>query len=386
MIIDEIKDFKDFGKVISYLSQIAPFLCMINMMPANINEIEKMGCQEYSLQTRKIMPKKLYKYFPNTVETKTGANYSIQALRDNTVYMQTPNNFDDVYDSDINIDFEKYQKLRLIEYCNRCGIEVDKTLSMQEIGNIFLNVIYTSFKNFNDSRNAFIQKPDSEIKQLSNELFCTRLEINLRENNNDLGIAIGKTIFDEFNEFNDRLKNTFRVTCFATTPYSQLMWGGAYADCHRGFCLEYEILPNEEKYQEIYQNLYPMIYCKIRPDITERLIKIQDERMNKDALWNIYFHGALRKSIDWAFQNEWRLLLPMEKNQKASKYCMPFFPITKVYLGNRMPPIKRKEIIDICNEKNIPYIGVKRKSNVFEMEDCAIKCEECFKYKNNLHK
>ena len=386
MIIDEIKDFKDFGKVISYLSQIAPFLCMINMMPANINEIEKMGCQEYSLQTRKIMPKKLYKYFPNTIEERTKANYSIQALRDNTVYMQTPNNFDDVYDSDINIDFEKYQKLRLIEYCSRCGIEVDKTLSMQEIGNIFLNVIYTSFKNFNDSRNAFIQKPDSEIKQLSNELFCTRLEINLRENNNDLGIAIGKTIFDEFNEFNDRLKNTFRVTCFATTPYSQLMWGGAYADCHRGFCLEYEILPNEEKYQEIYQNLYPMIYCKIRPDITERLIKIQDERMNKDALWNIYFHGALRKSIDWAFQNEWRLLLPMEKNQEASKYCMPFFPITKVYLGNRMPPIKRKEIIDICNEKNIHYIGVKRKSNVFEMEDCAIKCEECFKYKNNLHK
>ena len=55
------------------------------------------------------------------------------------------------------------------------------------------------------------------------------------------------------------------------------------------------ILPNEEKYQEIYQNLYPMIYCKIRPDITERLIKIQDERMNKEALWNIYFHGALRK-------------------------------------------------------------------------------------------
>ena len=29
-------------------------------------------------------------------------------------------------------DFEKYQKLRLIEYCSRCGIEVDKTLSMQE--------------------------------------------------------------------------------------------------------------------------------------------------------------------------------------------------------------------------------------------------------------
>ena len=36
------------------------------------------------------------------------------------------------------------------------------------------------------------KKPDSEIKQLSNELFCTRWKLNLRENNNDLGIAIGK--------------------------------------------------------------------------------------------------------------------------------------------------------------------------------------------------
>ena len=382
----DIDKIKNINEVASNFLQMVPFLCIINNKAMNINEVEKMGCQEYSLQVKNMMPKKLYKYFPNTVETKTGANYSIQALRDNTVYMQTPNNFDDVYDSDINIDFEKYQKLRLIEYCNRCGIKVDKALSTQEIGNIFLNALYTSFKNFNDSRKAFVQKPDSEIKQLSNELFCTRLEINLRENNNDLGKAVGKIISDEFNEFNDRLKNMFRVSCFATTPYSQLMWGGAYADCHRGFCLEYEVLPNDNKYQEIYLNLFPMIYCKNRPDMTEYIMRIQNEDITEKDLWNIYFHGALRKSIDWAFQNEWRLLLLMEKNQEASKYCIPFFPITKVYLGNRMPPIKRKEIIDICNEKNIPYIGVKRKSNVFEMEDCAIKCEECFKYKNDLHK
>ena len=51
-----------------------------------------------------------------------------------------------------------------------------------------------------------------------------------------------------------------------------------------------------------------------------------------------------------------------------------------------MSSIKRKEIIDICNEKNIPYIGVTRNLNVFEMEDCTVKCEDCFTYKNNLHK
>ena len=90
--------------------------------------------------------------------------------------------------------------------------------------------------------------------------------------------------------------------------------------------------------------------------------------------------GYLRKSIDWAFQNEWRLLLPMERNMAAKYYCVPFFPFTKVFLGNRMPQAARKEIIDICHDRNIPYIGVTRNPNIFEMQECAIKCEDCPNY------
>ena len=163
------------------------------------------------------------------------------------------------------------------------------------------------------------------------------------------------------------------------------MWGGAYADCHRGFCIEYTVLPGDKRYQDIYQNLYPMIYCKTRPNMTERLVKIQDAEITEDGLWDIYSNGALRKSIDWAFQNEWRLLLPM-RCENISDYNVEFFPITKVFLGNRMSPEKRREIIEICNHKNIPYIGVMRNPNVFEMQDCAIKCEDCFRYNGNIQK
>lgn len=56
---------------------------------------------------------------------------------------------------------------------------------------------------------------------------------------------------------------------------------------------------------------------------------------------------------------------------------MKFFPITKVYLGNRIPAAQRKEIIEICHEKNIPYVGVKRNPHIFEMQDCEMKCEDC---------
>lgn len=34
---------------------------------------------------------------------------------------------------------------------------------------------------------------------------------------------------------------------------------------------------------------------------------MKSENISDETLWNIYFHGTLRKSIDWNFQNEWRL-------------------------------------------------------------------------------
>lgn len=128
-----------------------------------------------------------------------------------------------------------------------------------------------------------------------------------------------------------------------------------------------------------------MIYCKTRPNMTERLAKVEDNDLTKEWLWDIYFHGALRKSIDWAFQNEWRLLLPMGSNLKDSGYNIPFFPITKVFLGNRMPPKERQEIIDICKVRKIPYVGVRRNPVIFEMEECPDKCEACPNYNNEFH-
>ena len=81
--------------------------------------------------------------------------------------------------------------------------------------------------------------------------------------------------------------------------------------------MEYTVLPNDKNYQTVFQNLFPMIYCKTRPNMT---------------------------------------------------------------------PEKRKEIIEICHSKNIPYVGIMRNPSVFEMQDCSIKCEDCLRYKGNIQK
>lgn len=42
---------------------------------------------------------------------------------------------------------------------------------------------------------------------------------------------------------------------------------------------------------------------------------------------------------------------------------------------------KRKELINICKERNIPYVGVKKNKYFFEMQEC----ENCPVYIQDLH-
>lgn len=377
----------DISNLISVFQQSAPKFaisyCIVNGAVMRLSEIQEMGYNKFAFRSRINVPQRLYRYYPDTESLNTSGetvNYSLQALENNTVFLQTPTEFDDVYDSDINIDFIEYERLRLIEYCYRCGLDIDKNQSLQDIGNALVKLLYDYFIENKDLQNVFVKVPDSDQEKQSNELFILRVMENLYQTQ-DLGKATAFALQVEYQEYISKLKTIFRTTCFATTPYSQLMWGGSYANYHRGFCIEYTVLPNHDDYKKVYYNLFPMIYCMVRPDMTARLVEAKDKDFTEERLWDIYLHGALRKSIDWAFQNEWRLLLP-DGMAKSSDYNIKFFPITKVYLGNRMDMETRRTVIDICNRKNIPYVGVKRNSGLFEMQDCEIKCEQCLKYQS----
>lgn len=343
-----------------------------------LDDIQNMGCNEFSFRSKLNMPMKLYKYFPNVSKTvnRKRVNFSIQALKNNTVFMQTPSEFDDVYDSDIHIEYEDYVLLRLKEYCDRCIIKTTADSSAQEMGEALLHRAFDLYQKDGSLDKLFLKEPSSEAERLSNEVFRKRLHVKAYDGP-DWASALSNALFEEYTEFCKQLKATFRTACFTTTPYSQLMWA-LYANNHKGFCIEYTVLPNDPQYQQVYLNLFPVVYCKTRPDMTKRIVDYQDKYPTEENLWDIYLHGALRKSIDWAYQNEWRLILPMGKAEGAD-YNLQFFPITKVYLGNRMQPQDRKKIIRFCKQKGFPYSGVTRNPNLFEMEDCKILCEDCLK-------
>ena len=254
--------------------------------------------------------------------------------------------------------------------------------SSSEIFNKLMEKIYYCIQEKGELTTLHEKEHFSELERLSEQVFDLKIKNELITNN-DLSKVLSNVLLSDYSEYSKYLKESFRVSCFTTTPYSQLMWGGSYADFHKGFCLEYKVQSNAHDYQDVLDNLFPVVYCKNKPDMTERLARSQDRDLTIESLWDIYFHGVLRKSIDWAYQNEWRLILPKRMGEDIN-YVVRFFPISKVFLGNRMESEKRREIMELCKEKNIPYVGVTRNSLKYEMQECNNDCMECPQYLSGL--
>lgn len=79
--------------------------------------------------------------------------------------------------------------------------------------------------------------------------------------------AINHVIDTEYNNM-QKTANRFRVSCFAQSPYSMLMWSH-YANNHQGFCIEYETPDYSKENENIYLNLFPVIYTNTRTSLTK---------------------------------------------------------------------------------------------------------------------
>lgn len=368
---DKLEEFKQYGSV--FLDKY----CLINGALILLDEIEAIGYSKFALRAKRSLPTKLYKYCPNIV--KDGTNYSIEALKSNEVFLSCPTTFDDVYDSSIYIDWAEFFPKRLHRYCVLCGVKPEMPSDIESLLIEFLAKLSCAIESYGNMMAAFDLTGQSNGTSLAVQVFVGRLTNALLVKGKRGQDAIMQVLWEEYDELQNKIQQLFRISCFTTTPFSQLMWGGSYAACHCGFCIEYEATPNNESLRDVYNNLFPVVYSRRRADISDSLIRWQDTDITEETLWSIYFHGTLRKSFDWAYQNEWRLLMP--DGMTGESYTVPFFPISKVYLGNRMKKEKREEIIEICHAKHIPYVGVTRAQERFEMKECTILCEECPQFK-----
>ena len=329
----------------------------------------------------------LFKYYPNTIKEINGVarNFSKEALKNNTVYLSIPSEFDDPYDCNIYVDPQTFFLQRLRYFANICGVEINLSLNYQELAMKLAETIYQHIYSGKSLEDFYKNRNDCELIRLDHEAFFLRLELELRSANaNEYSyyIAFNKAITTEYNDI-QKTANRFRIACFAQTPYSMLMWSH-YANNHQGFCIEYETPDYSKENTEIFQSLFPVIYTDTRTDLSQVSLNWRSTgKLTNEELWDYYKYGLLSKSLDWKYQQEWRLISCDDLLTDKSYNCK-FFKIKKVYLGNKMPPQDREEIIEICKNNGISYTGVTIAPNCFNMSDCAIQCENCEKHKQAL--
>lgn len=342
-------------------------------------EIENLTQETFALSNIQAMPPSLYKYFPNTTDVCSDRNYSLEALENNTVFLQHPSAFDDPYDCTILVDEQEFARHRIAYYAQLCGLELRPEWDYSKIAYEFSCYLYQRLKEGNVLPDLFPKcSYNSEIFEMQHTIFALSLQTGLYEfqqSENAWGKIFYKAIHQEYVDWHNESIQKFRVSCFTESPYSMLMWAH-YANSHKGFCIEYEIPPYTEPYIHLYHNLMPVIYSDERISILDQCLRsLQPPGLTGDILWDIFKYGLLMKSMNWKYQNEWRLISC--DNLLANDYNCTFFKIKKVYLGNKMDVQERLKVIEICKQIQIPYVGITIMPNRYEMMDCGQLCEKC---------
>lgn len=209
--------------------------CAINGRFFPLEDIEKLGYNEFLSRTKNEMPKKLYKFFPNLWTTEQGSkkpiNYSRQALINNIIYLQSPDLFDDIYDSDLHIDRDEYISIKLRTYCRACDSSFDDSQEFEKMLFSLATALHNAaIKENKEIFAAFSNLPQNENEQLRYKLFAQFVEselLHLKKETvagTEWQTAIYNALLKEYAGHVQGLRSTLRASCFTISPYSQVMW------------------------------------------------------------------------------------------------------------------------------------------------------------------
>lgn len=164
------------------------------------------------------------------------------------------------------------------------------------------------------------------------------------------------------------------ILSLASSNNNLLMWAH-YANSHKGFVVEFDATSeffnqiNESK--EFYGKLKKVLYTQNRPNI-EYFDSIEE---------GYFFDTFLTKSKEWEYEEECRMLLPLdEANQviedKVFLYKFPKQAILSIYLGANMADESKnriKELIKTPENQHIKIFETIVAEKTFELEFIAIQ-------------
>lgn len=169
-----------------------------------------------------------------------------------------------------------------------------------------------------------------------------------------------KNQFDEtYTTIIETLRERSLIGSLTKDNLNMLMWSH-YADKHEGICVEYEFDDENDLLDVVYSddtNTFDL-YTVLRYIIPAQYFGVKTTNEMDPKCINACYLPFLRKTKEWVYENEVRMIFNLNENSKIINYGgIWFYPNVKVksiYLGCKIGKEKREKIENKCKELNIP--------------------------------
>lgn len=248
-----------------------------------------------------IVPRYLYKYFPN-------AKNALKVINNGQIHLEAPETYNDIFDGAITITMEQLDLLLVPDDVVEEIVRYTHSDYKSKIKAIICNDDFSNCENMKQVREVLLDKNIS--KEIIEDTF--------------------KNIIAKF--INVKAPNNL-ITCFSETNSSELMWAH-YGSHLEGVCLCFDTTLDSE----LFKHAQKIDYSLHRP-VASR------------GNFNMYF----TKSLTWSYEQEWRIVVDREPDDCfiSTKSCVG------VILGSKLPfenKTNKKVVTEEVNGKLVDKI------------------------------
>lgn len=321
------------------------------------------------------MPTSLFKFFPFNQN-------SIKCIETNNVFLNNPQNFNDPFDCVICASEEEFLKQYLVQYLIKTDAIGRGILTKEELDELKCSRCEDTSYSF--SRHTF-----------NNVISRLRYDANKQEykrGSEEIQVVLyqARTLY---NKAIEQLRHkTVRVTSFANINKFKLLsyielWAH-YAQNHEGFCVEYDLtktIDDANVNAMVMGGLLPCNYGakqiilgkhKIYKYVNELPFTLNEQMEFEKSI----ILSFLTKSSAWSYENEWRLILPLDISELFGN-MIPFYPIKAIYTGCRMSVDNLEFMYRWAQRKQIEIYHMSMHEHRFELKEIffPVDIEEYFK-------
>ncbi len=321
--------------------------------------------EELAANKNEHLPKSLFKFYPPSP-------YSLINIENRALYLSSPRDFNDQFDSYVCIEAEKFKKYYLLKRLK----ELNLRSKNEEEGKV-------SEKEYYEIYHSGTRETDPPIylnKARPKHFIFTLFDIRKKKSRHLSGLLyeIVEEARRECRKKIDYLRNMeFRISCFsnfkdeAELLKNTTMWSH-YADNHRGFCIKYKMdFKNVSNENSIRCGFFPVNYtCKVPRLSPRELMKLKfnnDELVLSRSVLKTAYKTMITKSTSWDYEKEWRLIISKYDSDILVNNSIPFLDIEAIYVGSKTESNFRKYLVQFAAKNNIQIYQARLSNEKFEL-------------------